>query len=217
MKRIILGFMIFSFLLVPTVSSKSSELFIDHVTDMIYQDCQGKDIQLNHSYIINTQTNQPINLLEWPYGYQNLRRIIELFGEMEPLAFLAGTCEDKGVHISGRDGCGILTCENNKLDINQFTYFWNGIRISVPPEEFKTTYGANSPIIETHGDESPVTTGDNSSIIQHEENIWIQLFWSKGTVGGILITVLITGLSRIVYDFLTKKFLNKKKRRKSSK
>jgi len=167
---------------------------------MIYEDCQGEDIQINQPYIINTKTNQSIDAITWPYSYQDLRRIIELFGELEPFAFFQGSCENKGVTISGADGCGILTCQDNRLDINQYTYFWNGVRVAVPKEEFKTTFGANSPIVETHGDKSPVTTGDNSPVTQQENNIWSQLFWSKGTIGGLIVA----GVLNIIYIFIKK-------------
>jgi hypothetical protein len=197
---ILIGIMIVSFALGTITSAKSSDIFIDYLTDMVYEDCQGNDIQINQPYIINIKTNESVDVITWPYGYQDLRRIIELFGEIEPFAFFQGSCENKGVSISGADGCGILTCQNNRLDINQYTYFWNGIRVAVPKEEFKTTFGPNSPIVETHGDKSPVTTGDNSPITQKENNILNELFWSKGTIGGLIVA----GVLNIIYIFVKK-------------
>jgi hypothetical protein len=55
----------------------------------------------------------------------------------------------------------------------------------------KSTYGPNSSIIETQGMNSPVTTGLNSPINQQESNILVQLFWSKGTIGGVIISSII--------------------------
>lgn len=207
MKREILIILIIGLFSVSIATASSDDLFINHLTDKIYEDCYGKDIQINQPYIINTATNESVDIIKWPYGYQDLRRIVELFGEMEPFAFLAGTCENKGVYISGIDGCRILTCETNKLDINQFTYFWNGVRISVPREEFKTTYGSNSPIVETHGDNSPVNTGDNSPITQQESNIWVDLFLSKGTIAGAILGFVL----KILYDIWRKKYSKRKK------
>lgn len=198
---ILIGIVIISFALGTTTSAKSSDIFIDYLTDMIYEDCQGNDIQINQPYIINTKTNESVDVITWPYSYQDLRRIIELFGEMEPFAFYQGTCENKGVSISGADGCGILACQDNRLDINQYTYFWNGVRVAVPKEEFKTTFGPNSPIVETYGDKSPVTTGDNSPVTQQENNIWIQLFWSKGTIGGVIVAAILN----TIYILIRKK------------
>ncbi len=89
-------------------------------------------------------------------------------------------CDGQGYGmIVGKNGCEILICGEHVLDIDAYTYFWDKERVDVPREEFKTTYGSNSPIVETYGDKSPVTTGDDSPIIQDEENILIQLFWSK--------------------------------------
>ena len=213
-------FLLLGVMILSVATASSDNLFVDHLTDKVYQDCYEKDLHINKPYIVDTNTNKSVDLIKWPYNYQVLRRIIELFGNIEPFAFFQGTCDNKGVTISGADGCGILTCNGHKLDINQYTYFWDGIRISVPREEFKTTYGTNSPIIETHGEESPVTTGDNSPINQEENSIWIQLFWSKGTIAGAIIGFLLNAL--LVWwknknqNKKDKKF-SKKKRKKSVK
>lgn len=188
-------------MLTPAISAKSSEVFINHLTDMIWKDCQGKDIHINQPIINYTTKNQTsdLRLIEWPYDRSTVRRIIELFGESQPyFATFYGTCENKGVTITGIDGCGILTSGDNKLDINGYNYFWNGVTVDVPKEEFKMTSGNNSPIIETQGDKSPVTTGPNSPISQQEENIWVQLFWSKGTIGGLIIAFILNVLYYLI-------------------
>lgn len=184
---IIIFIMVFSLLLVQTAPAKSSELFIDYLTNLIYEDCRGKDI--NVKYIL--LNNQTFPVLKWPYEKTALKNIIKIYGDLEPFKKYFGTCEDyAGTVDIGPDGCGILTCQNNRLDISEYEYFWNGVRVDVPREGFKATFGPNSPIVETHGERSPVTTGDNSSITQQEENIWLQLFWSKGTIGGLFIALI---------------------------
>lgn len=62
----------------------------------------------------------------------------------------------------------------------------------------KATFDNRSPIIEAR-DNGKITTGDNSPI--HQENIFIQLFWSKGTIGGAIIVI----VSNIIYYFWRKK------------
>lgn len=62
----------------------------------------------------------------------------------------------------------------------------------------KATSGNRSPIIEAR-DNGKITTGDNSPI--HQENIFIQLFWSKGTIGGAIIVIVLN----IIYYFWRKK------------
>ncbi len=210
MRKHIFLVLIFSFLLVNGALAKSSDLFIDYLTDEVYSDCVGKDLNIKEPFIQNTLTNKSVTLVPWPYDKSTLRRIIELLGNYEPWDFFQGTCENRGVSIGGsKNGCSVLSCGDNKLDINQFTYFWNDERVDIPREEFTTVYGDN---IETHGDESPVTTGDNSPINQNKENIWIQLFWSKGTIAGAILGFLL----KILYDILKKKYFSKKKRRKKS-
>lgn len=62
----------------------------------------------------------------------------------------------------------------------------------------KATSGNRSPIIEAR-DNGKITTGDNSPI--HQENIFIQLFWSKGTIGEAIIVIVLN----IIYYFWRKR------------
>ena len=191
-------------LLVHSVSAKSSSLFVDHLATLIYNDCKGQDLAINQPYIVSAATNTAINQIpESSYDYTTVRRIVEVLGDLEPYAFFQGTCENKRVAINGGgDGCGIVTCGNNKLDINQYTYLWNGERVDVPKEEFKATYGTNSPIIETLGDKSPVTTGDSSPIQQKETNT---NFFSKDTLIGTVIGAILTVLGNTILSVLKKR------------
>ena len=158
---------------------------------MIWKDCQGKDIHINQQILHYTATNQTVTTIR---DKSLLREVIAQFGEMQ-YAFeeFHGTCEYKGISFSGINGCGILTCGNNRLDINGYNYFWNGVKVDVPMENFnlKTTYGPNSSIIEANGVNSPITTGSNSPINQQESNVLVQLFLSKGTIGGVIISSII--------------------------
>ena len=62
----------------------------------------------------------------------------------------------------------------------------------------KATSGNRSPIIKAR-DNGKITTGDNSPI--NQENIVIQLFWSKGTIGGAIIVIILN----IIYYFWRKR------------
>lgn len=120
---------------VSPVMAKSSDIFIDHLSSIVYVGCQGKDLIIKEPFIVNTRTNETITLIPWAYSYETLRKVIQIFGDMEPWNFFQGTCENKGVTIGGsKDACGILKCGDNTLDINQYTYLWNGERVDVPKE-----------------------------------------------------------------------------------
>jgi hypothetical protein len=209
MKKLIILFIIFSLFTVNLVFAKSSDLFIEHLTNIVYDDCVGKDMDLKEPYIKNTQTNEVVTSIPWPYDKLQIRRIIELLGVYEPYnQYYNGCAQQDGNYFSnGKNGCGIFKCEDNKLDINQYNYFWNDERVDVPREEYKTTYGSNSPIVETHGDNRLSTTGDNSPINQQENNIWIQLFLSKGTLAGAILGFIM----KILYDIWKKKYNKRKK------
>ncbi|MBU4220349.1 MAG: hypothetical protein KKA10_01800 [Euryarchaeota archaeon] len=64
-------------------------------------------------------------------------------------------------------------------------------------DDGKATSGNRSPIMEAR-DHVKITTGDNSPI--NQENIFIQLFWSKGTIIGAIIVIVL----KIIYYFWRK-------------
>jgi hypothetical protein len=207
---VLTSIIILSLSLVQDISGKSSEVFIDHLTNLIWEDCRGKDIHINQPVIIDLETNKSIPLIKWAYNKSKIKDIIRIFGEEQPYFsnILSGTCEDKGPYVGGIDGCGILTCGNNWLDINGYNYFWNGIKVDVPKEEFKVTSGNNSPIIETGdsspvttGDKSPITTGDNSPINQKELNI----AFAQGTIFGTIFGIML----KFLYDYISARYFKK--------
>lgn len=218
-KQVIL-MMFFSFILLMNVSAKSSDMFIDYLTEQIYQGCYEEDILLKQGFIYQETRGVKEDLvnINWPYSYPTLRRIIQLFGEIEPYDNYFDGCErqDGSSYTKGLNGCDILSCNGHKLDINNYEYFWDDVRVDVPREEFKTIYGDNietygdeSPV--TTGDESPVTTGDNSPITQEEKNVWVQLFLSKGTIVGAILGLLLKILYDVLKPLLKKKLSRKKK------
>jgi len=189
-------------LLVPSISTESSNVFIDYLTDIMWNDCQGKDIHINQPGVLSYNgTKQPgillypgtdsISVIKWPYDQSVIREIIRIFGENQQHfgTIIGDTCE----HHPESLGCNILTAGTNRLDINGYNYFWNGVKVDVPQANLniKTIYGPNGTMIDTRGPNSPVTIGPNSPINQQESNIWVQFFGSKGTIGGMIISSLI--------------------------
>ena len=202
---------ILSLMLAPTISAKSSDAFINHLTDLIWTDCKGKDIHINQSilnYTIENRTSY-LKLIEWPYDRGTIRRIIELFGEgQSKFETFFGTCDDKGVTITGINGCGILTCGENRLNINGYNYFWNGVKVDVPKEElFNIASGDNNTQVINKGEGSSTNignnnianTGDKSTITQQDLNI----SFVKGTIFGAVIGILL----KFLYDIFSRKYL----------
>jgi hypothetical protein len=151
---------LFILLSVPIAYSKPSDVSIDYLTNIVYQDCQNKDLHIKDGFIINTQTNKTVTLINWFYPYSTVRRIIELFGNLEPFDL-----ENGEITISGNgNGIGILKCGSHSLDINQFTYFWDGVRVDLPKEEIMQTYGNNSPIVKNNGENNKIAIGQNNQI-----------------------------------------------------
>lgn len=214
----LLGIIILSLLLIPAISARSSDVFIDYLTDLMWNDCKGKDIHINQNIINYTRDNQTsvLRLVKWPYNTSLgvadnnrnvLRRIIEIFGEEQHnFSTFYGTCDNKGVTISGIDGCGILTCGDNRLDINGYNYFWNSEKVDVPKEELLYAIASgnnNSQIINKGegnfaviGNNNVANTGENSDATQQILSFNFPSF----ALGAIL-----TGIASVLLQWWQKK------------
>lgn len=97
MRRLVLLILLLS---VPVAYAISSDLFIDHLSGMIYKDCQSQDLHIKDNFIFNSVTNKTVTLIPWLYDYPTIKRLVQLFGEYEPFDFY-----NQGVSIGGsKDG-----------------------------------------------------------------------------------------------------------------
>jgi len=208
MKKLIL-ILFFSLFIFNFVNAKSSDLFINHLSNIVFDDCRDKDITIKDNFIKNTLTDKSVTLITWPYNQENIRRIIELFSEIEPFDnYFAGCNSGKSGYFMGKDGCKILTCGDHWLDITNIDYSWDGIRVEVPREEFNNYYA------QTSGDNSPATAGNNNEVLQKNTSWLINLFWSEGTIGGVILTILLSGAVWILKRMLYDKWKSKQKHKK---
>lgn len=223
---IILGVIVMGLSFINSADATRSDLFINYLSKIIWNDCQGKDIHINQPIVRYAETNQTVSIIPWgSYSLDNVKQIIGVFGN-ENYNTIMGTCQG-GTRLTAQgliNGCGILTCGGNDLDIIQFTYFWNKVQVDVPKEDFQTfgnnspivnsvnnsqiTFGNSSPIIQPSGEKSPVIVGNSNTINQNDTNIFVQLFLSEGTIGGIIISII------SVLTYIIMKMLKKKKSRK---
>jgi hypothetical protein len=217
-------FIIIILLLAPTISAKSSDAFIEHLTDLMWKDCKGKDIHINQPIIRLNAANQTLNLtkwppseedlrqedfvdsMNWPYSKDLLRQIIQLLSE-QPYRTYIGQCDGDYSMVSntGWEGCGVLTSGNNKLNINYDTYYWNREKVDVPKEElYNIASGNNNTQVISKGEGSSINmgnnnianTGNNNTITQKDLNISFTNGFSIGAILGIFLTYILN----ILYD-----------------
>ena len=192
-----------------SVMSLSSQDKIDHISEIIFEDCQGNDILFNSNFaaraeafrrLANKENASAINqepiyqkLLDWPYQVENIaNQIVEIdkvpWDELSRGFFMGG----------GISGDKFLVCGNNYLTISKDEYYWNNIKIDTPKEEFNSYYAQNL------ADNGVVIAGENNQVNQENKNILINLFWSQGTLGGAVLTIIFGGavwvLKRMAYD-----------------
>jgi len=144
MRRIFVLFFVLILISSTPVLGKSSDSFIDHLSSIVYVGCQEEDLIIKENFIFNTLTDETVTLIPWPYSYENVWSIIEVLGRYEPFDDYANGCDVKEAQqlagknpsgwTKGKDGCRILTCGEHKLDINDYEYFWDSIRVDVPKE-----------------------------------------------------------------------------------
>lgn len=166
--------------------------FIEHISRIICEDCEGADINIKKGFLTYRDSNQEVTVLRWPYDDRQIDRIIELFVQGEPYNRYAFNKKGSGVSMgASKTADKILTCKNHVLDINYDDYYWDGIKVELPRQNIDVDISAASggkatlsgDIVElsgdaryakTEGSSSPATVGDNSPITQN--NFFVKLF-----------------------------------------
>ncbi len=79
MKKAVVAYsvIILSLLLISITSAKSEDVFLDHLTDLMWEDCKGKDLHINQNVLFSTVTKEPVTLIKGQnYDKSGLRIII---------------------------------------------------------------------------------------------------------------------------------------------
>jgi hypothetical protein len=133
---------------VSTVSAAKPTEWIESVGAGVYERCAGYDLVITKPYL-SLANNTSINLIRWPYTEKTATKLIEALSSGEPYDNYLMGCEnqDAGVITRKQDGCGILVCANNTMDINWDKYYWNGEEIILrdrPTNQTNETIGNNT-------------------------------------------------------------------------
>lgn len=220
--RYIIFALIIGILIIPSIHALQSEEYLNHMTNIIYEACQGQDINLKENWFIRADNKGFVTELKWPqYDLETIRALVNYISSSEPYSvsnnmFNTGdvTLDNKTYKLNNK-GENILSCSNNQLDVYNREYYWNTRKIELPrnvevTDGAKATFGDNSPITDgsssvTYGDESPSVSGNDNTITQEKDSILIQLFWSKGTIGGTILGIILSFLLKVGYDKYKKK------------
>jgi len=189
MKKIILILLI-SLVMINFVNASHTEEYIQSLSEKIYSDCMGKDLTIKSGVVFSG--SQEITQIK--SSEMNLALVLKLIQVIDTIPWgnvYAGSPCGYGDPLE----CGIIKCGEHQMDINRDDFYWDKIKFMEVKEEY--IYAT------TQGDNSPVTTGDDSPI--NQTNTWIQLFWSKGTLGGIIISGIVWLITRVTFAKLNKR------------
>lgn len=126
--RNLIFILILSLFFIPQIDAKTKpDTFIEYTSNLIFSDCEGKDIILN----INDHTLNTGKL----YTKDDIKKLIN---EMSQYDFKEHNVDGKWFIEKGNEGLGILKCGENTLDILGRTYYWNDIEI-IPPSNISVT------------------------------------------------------------------------------
>src|SRR5205085_9046771 len=90
---IILGVIVIGFSFINSADATRSDLFINYLSNIIWNDCQGKDIHINKPILRYTATNQTVSLIPW--GSYSLDEIKQIVGDLGNVKYdnIMGTCQ----------------------------------------------------------------------------------------------------------------------------
>lgn len=103
-------------LIIPNVMAGNE--IIDYMANVIYNDCQNKDIDVSPLGLKYIETNKSLSVLQWPYPQSMVRRVVEIIIQNEPYSVYVGGGSTK-----------LLSCGSDELGVNFYTYKWKGERL----------------------------------------------------------------------------------------
>lgn len=143
--------------------------------------------------------------------------IIDILNILDNFSYfdISMPCTARGVMGFGPSnaqiGCKILTCDNHRLDISGDDFYWDNIKYEGVKNEVKLNYAESAPNSQAiAGDNNGITIGNNN---QKNNSFLMELFWDKGTIGGIILFGVVWVLKKIIYD----KWKEKHKKESNSK
>lgn len=172
------------------VYAERSDEFVNYVSNKIYKDCNNKDLKINKVYYDTKTPRELAYLVSWPYAIENLNNALREFNKIEWVKYEGGVIFQYGKKLVGKE---ILTCSSHQLDINGNDWHWDGVEIEMPKVfvGIKATSGDNSPIVETHGNNSPVIIGDESKTnINSGSLAGLEKFIKNNIIVSIIIIIL---------------------------
>lgn len=126
----------------------------------------------------NNWPYQPYHWLNWPYNKSELKSVITFINEYQYRHFEGPSCEEKTAeYFPGWNGCGILTCENDRLVINGDDYYWKNIKID-PSQDINASGQHNTVVV---GDGNQVATGPNNSLVMNNNGGSVALQTGSGS------------------------------------
>ena len=171
--------------------AEKDEVFLSHVSKLIFEDCRGHDITVRQGY---DQTGRS-GILPWPYDEGDVLDLSQMVVEAEPYDSFQSGGGVAMVFPSGNPGVRRIECDGHSLDISKHEWFWDERRVERPTKVTNvnvTNQGPNSRNVATFGDNSPATAGDHSPA--GRTNIIVPVTVSFGA--GVGITLIICGIRR---------------------
>ena len=193
MKKILLIFVLILFCI--NFVSAGNEI-IGYMSQKIYEDCQGQDINAEPLGLIYIPTNDPIPTIKWPYDIQTMQAVVKVIIENEPYSITL---------TKNSQGTTLLDCGEKKLTANFYTYKWDGERLD--PFIYNTKQITNQVVNQIANMEGSYKSQLIQSIGNENINITKQNNWLSDNLISLTINIVIT---LIIISFAWKFFIKKK-------
>ena len=165
--------LLFGLLLATTaVHAEKTDYWIEGVGKGIYQRCSGTDIELPKPYL--AVQNHTLASVAWPYSREQVITLVRGLSAGEPYDKFWSGCDhqDLGGISRNRNGCGVLMCGENTLDIQWASWYWNGVEINQPSAPASQTNQSLNNTANQSANQTNQSNGTDLPVIPAQPSQW---------------------------------------------
>lgn len=194
-------------MLLGNISALQTDEYLNHISSLVYQDCQQTDIQLKENWFIRADSEGFVTNITWPYDLKYLQEAISYISQNEPYSTTSNMFMSGDITLNGKNytrnniGENILRCGENHLDVYNREYYWNTRKVDLPSNINNYAYNNQGNLIQAQ-----TVCGNVKQSVEYTK-LESSIDWYSG-VSNLLISI----LGSLVFYYIIYPKSSKKKR-----